>query len=189
MSEFFEDMIDAAEELSSVDTEGTKTLSGVVRQLEGVLSEVDQAEAHLKRLKQERLRLSQDVIPSLMEEMDVNRIDVGEGEHKVSVSIKPFISASIPVENKERAYEWLRDHNCDDIIKNDVILSFGRREDDQASKLMLELENKGYHPEAKTHIHSQTLKAFIRERVENGKPIDLELFGAFVGKTAEIKRK
>ena len=120
-----------------------------------------------------------------MDEMDVNRVDVGD----VSVSIKPFISASIPVANKEQAYQWLRDHNCDDIIKNDVILSFGRKEDNQASQVMLDLENKGYHPESKTHIHSQTLKAFIRERVENGKPIDLDLFGAFVGKTADIKRK
>ena len=54
---------------------------------------------------------------------------------------------------------------------------------------MLDLETKGFHPESKTHIHASTLKAFVKERVENGKPIDLDLFGAFVAKTADIKRK
>jgi len=29
----------------------------------------------------------------------------------------------------------------------------------------------------------------VRERVESGKPIDLDLFGAFITNAAEIKRK
>ena len=58
-----------------------------------------------------------------------------------------------------------------------------------AGDLMVDLEHRGFHPESKTHIHSMTLKAFIRERVEKGLPIDLDLFGAFVARTADIKRK
>jgi len=54
---------------------------------------------------------------------------------------------------------------------------------------MLDLEQKGFHPESKTHIHAMTLKAFVRERVEKGLPIDLDMFGAYVAKTADIKRK
>jgi hypothetical protein len=71
----------------------------------------------------------------------------------------------------------LRDNGLDDIIKNDVVLSFGRGEDDTANKVMLDLENKGFHPESKTHIHAMTLKAFVKERVESGKPIDLDCSG------------
>jgi hypothetical protein len=44
-------------------------------------------------------------------------------------------------------------------------------------------------PETKTHIHAATLKAFVKERIENGKPIDLDMFGAFIANAAEIKRK
>ena len=54
---------------------------------------------------------------------------------------------------------------------------------------MLDLEKQGVHPESKTHIHAMTLKAFVKERVEKGLPIDLDMFGAYVAKTAEIKRK
>ena len=48
---------------------------------------------------------------------------------------------------------------------------------------------KPYHPEKKTHIHSMTLKAFVKERVEKGLPIDLDMFGAYVARTADVKRK
>ena len=185
MTEFFEEMFDAADELSGVDTDSTKALSTLVRQLEDVVKQIDDVELTLKRLKQEKHRLSMEAIPALMDEMDVSRLDVGD----VTVSLKPFVSASIPADRKEQAYQWLRDHGLDDIIKNDVVLSFGRGEDETANKVMLDLENKGFHPESKTHIHAMTLKAFVKERVESGKPIDLDLFGAFVAKTADIKRK
>ncbi len=185
MNELFTEVFDAADKLESVDTDKTKALSNLVRQLESVVNDIDQAELHIKKLKQEKNRLAMEAIPAVMDEMHVNRLDVGE----VSVTLKPFVSASIPQDRKQEAYQWLRDHGLDDIIKNDVILSFGRGEDNEANKIMLDLENQGLHPEAKTHIHSSTLKAFVRERVENGQPIDLDLFGAFVARTANIKRK
>jgi hypothetical protein len=34
-----------------------------------------------------------------------------------------------------------------------------------------------------------TLKAFVKERVEKDLPLDMDLFGAFVARTAEVKRK
>ena len=189
MTEFFEEMFEASDDLKSVDVDTTKALSNLVKQLESVVAEIDTAEAHVKRLKQEQRRLQMEAIPEVMG--DIERLDVKNPDTGVvaSVTIKPFVSASIPQGRKQEAYEWLRTHGLDDIIKNDVVLSFGRGEDDTASKVMLDLENKGFHPESKTHIHASTLKAFVKERVENGKPIDLDLFGAFVAKTADIKRK
>ena len=35
----------------------------------------------------------------------------------------------------------------------------------------------------------EQLNAFVEERIENGEPIDLNLFGEFVAQTADIKRK
>jgi hypothetical protein len=68
-------------------------------------------------------------------------------------------------------------------------VSFGRGQDNAAGDVMYDLEQKGFHPEQKTHIHSMTLKAFIREQVEQGNSIDLDMFGAYVARTAEVKRK
>ena len=189
MTEFFEEMFEVSDEFKSVDEDTKKALANLIKQLESLVAEIDTAEAHVKRLKQEARRLQMEAIPEVMG--DISRLDVTNPDTGVvaSVTIKPFVSASIPQDRKEEAYEWLRTHGLDDIIKNHVVLSFGRGEDDSANKLMLDLEHKGFHPESKTHIHASTLKAFVKERVQNGKPIDLDLFGAFVAKTADIKRK
>ena len=180
-----EDMFVDQNAFSDVSTETGKALSNLVKTMGRIMQEIDDTETHLKALKSEKQKLAFESIPVLMDEMGVERLDVDGA----TVSLKPFVSASIPVDRKQEAYNWLREHGLDDIIKNDITLSFGRGEDNVAGDLMVDLEHRGFHPESKTHIHSMTLKAFIRERVEKGLPIDLDLFGAFVARTADIKRK
>jgi hypothetical protein len=106
----------------------------------------------------------------------------------VKVSKKTMVHASIPVANREEAFTWLRDRNLDDIIKNDVSVTFGRGEDNVAGVFMEEMRRNGLNPKQKTHIHAQTLKAFIKERITQGKEIDLDLFGAYVAPMVEIRR-
>jgi hypothetical protein len=65
---------------------------------------------------------------------------------------------------------------------------FGRGEDDQASAFKALASQQGLAAEQKTDIHPQTLRAFIKERVENGDDFPMELFGAWVGQRAVIKR-
>tara|TARA_R100000781_G_C4072572_1_gene124963 strand:+ start:452 stop:1057 length:606 start_codon:yes stop_codon:yes gene_type:complete len=185
-TDIFEDnMFVDADTLSDVGAEETKNLSFLVQQLNEVISKIERCEETLKTLKKEKQRLSMETIPELMDEMGIERLDV-EG---ATVSLKPFVSASIPTNRRQEAYTWLRENGLDDIIKNDVVLSFNRGEDNVAGSLMGELEERGFHPESKTHIHSMTLKAFVKERVEKGLPIDLDMFGAFVARTADIKRR
>jgi hypothetical protein len=50
-------------------------------------------------------------------------------------------------------------------------------------------EQRGFTPQQKTDVHSQTLKAWVRERVENGESFPMQLFGAYIGQRATIKRK
>ena len=62
-------------------------------------------------------------------------------------------------------------------------------EDNLAGDVIGMLEDRGFHPNTKTHIHPQTLKAFLREQLSQGTNMDLDMFGAYVLSTAEIKRK
>ena len=183
--DIFEDMFDESGALSSVNTETGKTLSSLVKQLRSVEMQIEDAESHLKTLKQEKHKLSVENIPAVMDEMGVERVDV-EG---LTVARKMMVHASIPVARKEEAFEWLRQHGLDDIIKNDVTCSFGKGQDNLAGDVVGLLEQRGFDPKTKTHVHPSTLKAFIKERVTDGKPIDLDLFGAFIANAAEIRRK
>ena len=185
MNDIFEDIFDESEALTNVNTGTGKQLSQLVRNLRTVERDIEDAEAHLKTLKQEMHKLSVENIPALMDEMGVERLDV-DG---MTVERKMIVAASIPVANKDQAFDWLRSNGLDDIIKNDVTCTFGKGEDNMAGDVIGLLQERGFDPKTKTHVHPSTLKAFIKERITDGKPINLDLFGAFISNTAVIKRK
>ena len=98
MDDIFEDMFD--ESNSSVDTGTGKQLSQLVRNLRNIEQQIEDAESHMKALKQEKHKLSVENIPALMDEMGLERIDV-DG---LTVERKMIISASIPQDRKEDAF-------------------------------------------------------------------------------------
>jgi len=183
--DIFEDIFDEAEALQSIDGDTTTQLSGHVRQLRSIEQQIADAEDHIKALKQQKHNLSTEIIPNMMDQMGVERLDV-DG---VSVVRKNIVHASIPPARKEEAFEWLRQNGHDDIIKNDIICSFGRGQDNEAGHVLGSLREQGYDPQQKVQVHPMTLKAFVREQIEQGSNIDLEMFGAYILNTAEIKRK
>ena len=185
MNDIFEDLFDESTALSSVDTGTGKQLSQLVRSLRNVEQQIEDAENHIKSLKQEKHRLSVENIPALMDEMGVERIDV-DG---LTVERKMIISASIPKDRKDEAFSWLRENGLDDIIKNAVTCSFGKGQDNSAKNVIAILQDAGFDPATKTHVHPSTLKAFVKERVTDGKPIDLDMFGAFISNAAQLRRK
>ena len=185
MNDIFEDLFDESTALSSVDTGTGKQLSQLVRSLRNVEQQIEDAENHIKSLKQEKHRLSVENIPALMDEMGVERLDV-DG---LTVERKMIVSASIPKDRKDEALSWLRDNGLDDIIKNDVTCSFGKGQDNSAKNVIAILQDAGFDPATKTHVHPSTLKAFVKERVTDGKPIDLDMFGAFISNAAQLRRK
>jgi hypothetical protein len=185
VSDIFEDIFDESGALGNINTETGKQLSQLVRTLRDVERQIEDTEAHLKTLKAEKHKLSTENIPGLMDEMGVERLDV-DG---MTVERKMIVAASIPVANREQAFAWLRDNNLDDIIKNDVTVSFGKGQDNMAGDVVGLLQERGFDPTTKTHVHPSTLKAFVKERLEDGKPLDLDLFGAFITNAAQIRRK
>tara|TARA_R100000654_G_scaffold2023_1_gene7349 strand:+ start:8002 stop:8562 length:561 start_codon:yes stop_codon:yes gene_type:complete len=185
MTDIFEDYFDESEALAQIDSGTGKQLSDLVRTLRNVEKQIEDAELHMKALKAEKHKLSVENIPSLMDEMGVERLDV-DG---LTVERKMMVHASIPKDRKDEAFAWLRDNGLDDIIKNDVTCSFGKGEDNVAGDVVGILQEKGFDPQTKTHVHPSTLKAFVKERVTEGKPIDLDMFGAFIANAAQIRRK
>jgi hypothetical protein len=70
----------------------------------------------------------------LFEERGVKSIKMKDGQ---SVEIKPFYTGTISKEKQEEAFEWLRDNGYEDLIKNQVIVKFGRAEDEKAKNFFL----------------------------------------------------
>ena len=106
------------EAFADMSDEKGKTLSNSIKRLGNIIEQIDDAEKHLKVLKTEKRRLEFEAIPEIMDEMGIERVDVDDA----TVSLKAFVSASIPVDRRQEAFNWLRERNLDDIIKNDVII-------------------------------------------------------------------
>lgn len=146
--------------------------------------EINNLELLLKS-KKESLRQQNELIVQLMEERGVRSIKMKDGQ---SVDIKPFYTGSITKEKQDEAFAWLRDNGYDDIIKNQVVVKFGRAEDDKANQMYTDLANKGFDTDRSVKVEPMTLKGFIREMLENGKELPMETFGVFVGHKINIKK-
>ena len=149
----------------------------------GVIKDLEERLSHAKG---EFNRIAEEDLPQLMIEVGIAKIELETGE---TVEVKPTYGAHIKAANKPEAFQWLRENNLDDIIKNTVSLAFGRGEDDRAREFIDVATAAGHVPDQKTDIHPQTLKAWVRERIEGGESIPMELFGVFAGQRATIKRK
>ena len=166
-------------------TTNIQSLADQVQMLEGVQKRIAMSEDNLKDLKKEQDRLSGEVIPTMMSEMGLAELKLHDGSHlKVSTSYR----ATITEANKEAAFNWLRENGLGDIIKNEISVSFGKDEDNKAADYAELARGKGYAPTQKMAVHSQTLKALVRERAEAGNPLPTELFGVWLDTKTSIKR-
>jgi len=136
----------------------------------------------------ERLKdLGERKIPELFHKLNLEDLKLQNG---IKVSVAKFYAGSISEENQEKAFDWLREQGFDDMIKNELKLIFGKGEDEDCETLARALGEQGYNYTNKKSVHSQTLKAFIRERTETGDPEFSSvhnLFNVHIGDKTKIK--
>jgi hypothetical protein len=169
----------------TLDNEDLSTLTGFAEAIIKQDAFVKELEEKLKEEKKKLLKMTDEDLPALMTEANSMEFTLLDGS---KVTIKPQYGASIKVDNRPAAYEWLREHGHDDIIKNTISCQFGRGEDDLASSFKAFAEKEGYVPTQTEKIEPMSLRGFVKERVENGDEFPMELFGAYVGQRAVITK-
>lgn len=162
------------------------TLSTHVLELQKLEDEIKEDEERLKRKKQQADKLSGEVIPEIMGSLKLKTMKLQDGS---GVEVTQIYSATIPVAKKEDAYNWLRENDLGDLIKNEITVSFGRGEDNKAAQYASLAQGQGYEPAQKLKVEPMTLKALLRERTEAGQEMPSELFNTFVGNQTKIRSK
>tara|TARA_R100000773_G_scaffold2151_2_gene2933 strand:- start:1792 stop:2340 length:549 start_codon:yes stop_codon:yes gene_type:complete len=175
---------DKQEVLTGMDD--ANALSSQVLKLKNLEDQIKDAEDNIKKLKAEALHISGDVIPNMMSEMNIKTMKLEDGS---AIEVKPVYGASITEAKKQEAFQWLRDNDLGDIIKNEVTVSFGRNEDNKASNYANLAKEHGFEPVQKLKVEPMTLKALVRERIESGADMPTELFNVFAGNRTKITRK
>ena len=167
-------------------TENIKSLANQVKSLKELEDELKADEESLKNKKKEIERISGEVIPTMLSEMGLSSLKLADGS---AVDVKPYYAANISIANREAAYSWLRSNGLGDIIKNDITVSFGRNEDNKAAEYANLARGQGFEPTQKWKVEPMTLKALVRERIEAGKDMPMDIFNVFVGNRTKITRK
>lgn len=181
---FAEMEADAVEAAAIPEDQALEGIAGLAQQQLKLEQDIEATEQVLKDLKKDLQHIQTRVIPDALAELGLSSISLSTGE---SVTVKPFVSASISANNRTEAHTWLRENGFGDLIKCITSVDTGRDENaaEQARKALAEA---GLAPETNESVHSGTLKAFVREQVEAGTPIPLELFGAFLGQKSTISK-
>jgi hypothetical protein len=159
-------------------------IAALARRAKSLEKQIEDEETTLKGLKEQYRKLTEEAIPEALTEMGMSSFRMEDGS---SIDVKPFYSASISEARRAEAFQWLRDHGFDDIIKNTVSVRFGRGEDELCNRLLGMLGQQGFPAEQSEKVEPSTLKAWVKERVTRGEEFPTELFGAYIGKKAVIK--
>ena len=167
-------------------TRNVGKLADKIQEMQAVQKALEADEEQIKQKKKHLDYLSGEVIPTMLSEMGLSFLKLADGS---SIEVKTNYSATITQAKKEEAFNWLREKGLGDIIKNEISVSFGRKEDNKAPDYANLAKGQGFEPQQKLKVEPMTLKALVRERIEAGKEMPTELFNIFVGNKTTIKRK
>jgi hypothetical protein len=147
--------------------------------------EISDIEKELKKKKDYKKHLSENVLPNLFAEVGLSELKLADGR---LIKVGNYYGASIKDDKKESAFNWFRNNGFGDLIKNQVSCSFGRNEDEKARGLLSHLSDQGYQSSQREWVEPSTLRAFVREQHEAGNKLPMDLLGAYVGQKTTIKK-
>ena len=185
LSEMASDAGSTNDNLDNLKDTQLDSISRLANEAANLEQKIQETEQRLKETKQALHKITDEQLPEALETMGLQKFTLTDGSE---IAVKPIYSASIPKDRKEEAFQWLRDHEFGDLVKNNVTVTFGRGEDDTAKDFINLCSLKGFTPDQLEKVEPMTLKAWLRERVEAGDPVPRDLFGAFIAQRATIKR-
>ena len=169
-----------------IDKTDISSLAEYCKELKAYEDEIANLEEEIKSKKEKADKISSEIIPNMLAEQGLSSLKLADGS---AVEVKKSYSCTIKKDDVESAYKWLRENGLEDIIKNEVFVTFGKGEDNKAKDLLDLAEQSGYEPQQKSKVEPMTLKALYRERVEAGLDMPSDSFHLFVKDQTKISRK
>lgn len=158
-----------------------------------------EAEELLKKVKKELESISDMALPDLMEDLGITELKMaGGGVLTIDLKIRASLGRTKDPEKAERAIQWLIDNEHPHLIKHNLTIPLTAGQDELGEKLVEELdalneklaeENEAWSisVEDKTDVNANTLAAFVRGELKEGRPVPEELFNIHRQRKAKIK--
>lgn len=178
--DYFEGIEDPAPEEQPATLERLSQLAERSKELEELISAANVA---LAELQGENNRILMSEIPGVMLTLGMESYTLTDGS---KIAVKEDVKASITVEHKPAAHAWLKENDFGGILKTKVLLEFGKGEEANVERVSKALQEIGFPPSIDEGVHAQTLKAFVKEQLEAGTNIPMDLFGVYEFRQAKI---
>ena len=169
-----------------VEKTDIETLAYHCKELQAYEEEIEQLEEQLKYKKEKKEKISSEIIPNILAEQGLSSLKLADGS---SIDVIKKYRCTIKKDEMESAYNWLRENELDDIIKNEVAVTFGKGEDTRAQELLSLAGLNGYEPTQRQKVEPMTLMALYRERVEAGLVMPSDSFNLLIQDETKISRK
>lgn len=145
------------------------------------------AELEAKNAKRSADAIVREELPELLMEAGMTELTTADG---TKVELRQSVNASISELNRPAAHEWLVKNGFSGLIRSEVNVSFERGQSEVAQEFAAQaVEICSGEVALVDKVHPATLKAFVREQLEAGREVPMDLFGVFVFKEANIKQK
>ena len=174
---------DAPDQSNTVDPD---KLSTEVEKLQSIQQQIKDLEDRVKDLKEDEKYFSCNIIPKLMEDMNLKSLKLQDGSE---LTIKKIYSASMRADKKAEAIQWLRDNGLGDIVDNNITVTFGQGEDNKAVEYASLARERGYEPTQQEKVHHARLSAVMREWKEKGNEVPADLFNTLEGNRTSVTNK
>lgn len=179
------------DEQENVSKEQLKSITTLAKKQLKLQKDIIKTSEKLKEQNKELTKISEVDIPSVMNEVGLNLLRLKSGD---TLEVKTEAYASISEKNWPKVTKWLKKNNFDGIIKDQITVVLGKGMGKEAERIMKALEKttakmQGVDPLEKKSIHAGTLKAFVKERIAEGKKFPRLIFGVYEKDVAVIKLK
>ena len=115
------------------------------------------------KLAKEALRETEErLLPTAMLAVGMSRFDLEDG---TQVVVDDFVEASIRVDDRPAAFQWLAENGFGDLVKHEVKVTFGKGESEDAAQAVRRLREMGLEPADNESVHAGTLKAWAKEQI------------------------
>ena len=145
--------------------------------------EVLRLTARLKQAKAARDLISKTAVPEMLAEVGMKSIELLDGE---KIEIKDILSVTPPKANRPKVIEHLIEKGEGGMIKTTVSIPFKVGEESDIKELILLLGEEGYACNQDTKVESSTLRSWVKKRLDEGLPVDTDLFGVYQAKEAHF---
>lgn len=159
---------------------------------------IDSTEEALKDYKDKLKILHTDVMPSLLDELKLDRIGVAPKDNKPGMDYKLIqqisgsIASSWSEEKRQEAFDVLKKYKAESLIKTEVSAKLPKGSLKVAKQLVAAAKKLKVTAELKQTVHGGTLSSWLKEIYEGGQSLpqsDLEKIGGYVGRIVKAEER